>query len=59
VATARIDDRGWFRVTDLPRLPRPPQLTLRDFQRLDGAIAALAQSLGLAVHALDTGERFT
>jgi hypothetical protein len=31
-----------------------PQLALRDFQLLDGALATLAQSSGLAVHALDT-----
>jgi uncharacterized membrane protein YccC len=33
----------------------PPQLALRDFQLLDGAMAGLSQSLGLTVHALDTG----
>ncbi len=32
----------------------PEQLTLRDFQRVDGAMATLAQSLGLSVRALDT-----
>ncbi|HKC28054.1 MAG TPA: FUSC family protein [Jatrophihabitans sp.] len=32
----------------------PEQLALRDLQRLDGAMATLAQTLGLTVHALDT-----
>jgi hypothetical protein len=32
----------------------PEQLTLRDFQLIDGAMATLAHSLGLTVRALDT-----
>jgi uncharacterized membrane protein YccC len=34
----------------------PPQLALRDLQLLDGAMATLAQSLGLTVRALDTDQ---
>lgn len=45
-----LDDGGYL---------TPPQLALRDFELLDGAMAALAHSVGLTVHALDTGEPIT
>jgi uncharacterized membrane protein YccC len=51
-AAARFDQVA-TRLEDSDYLA-PPQLALRDFQLLDGAMATLAQSFGLTVHALDT-----